>query len=44
MNFEGMKKRFYELMDIDPVKGIPSDKRLVELGMDAEAKRVRQED
>jgi len=43
INFEGMKNKFYELMDMDPVKGIPSFKKLVEYGMGAEAKRVWQE-
>ncbi|RPJ14241.1 MAG: hypothetical protein EHM30_10565, partial [Desulfobacteraceae bacterium] len=43
INFEGMKYKFYELMDIDPVKGIPSKKKLEEYGMSAEAKKVWQE-
>jgi aldehyde:ferredoxin oxidoreductase len=43
MNFEGMKKRFYELMEMDPVKGIPRMKKLEEYGMGAEGKRVWRE-
>jgi aldehyde:ferredoxin oxidoreductase len=40
MNFDGMKKRFYELMEMDSVKGIPGMKRLEEYGMGAEGKRI----
>jgi len=43
INFDGMKNKFYELMDMDPVKGIPSIKKLEEYGMGVEAKRVWQE-
>jgi aldehyde:ferredoxin oxidoreductase len=37
INFEGMKKRFYELMKIDPVKAIPVKEVLEEYGMAEEA-------
>jgi aldehyde:ferredoxin oxidoreductase len=40
MNFEGMKARFYELMGIDPVKGIPTKQKLEEHGMAEEAAKV----
>ncbi|MFH1080193.1 MAG: aldehyde ferredoxin oxidoreductase family protein [Pseudomonadota bacterium] len=40
MNFEGMKARFYELMGIDPVKGIPTKQKLEEYGMAEEAIKV----
>jgi len=43
INFEGMKNKFYGLMDMDPVKGMPSRKKLEEYGMSAEAKRAWQE-
>ncbi|MBU1570437.1 MAG: aldehyde ferredoxin oxidoreductase C-terminal domain-containing protein, partial [Proteobacteria bacterium] len=43
INFEGMKNKFYELMDMDTVKGIPSIKKLEEYGMGVEAKRVWRE-
>ncbi len=43
INFEGMKNKFYELMEMDPVKGIPSLKKLEEYGMGIEAKRVWRE-
>ena len=37
INFEGMKKRFYELMKIDPEKAIPVKEVLEEYGMADEA-------
>ena len=40
MNFEGMKARFYALMGIDPVKGIPTKQILDEHGMSEEAAQV----
>jgi aldehyde:ferredoxin oxidoreductase len=40
MNFEGMKARFYELMGIDPVKGIPTKQKLEEHGMAEEAAKI----
>ncbi|MCX5857780.1 MAG: hypothetical protein NTZ57_07735 [Deltaproteobacteria bacterium] len=40
MNFEGMKARFYTLMGIDPVKGIPTKQILEEHGMANEAGKV----
>jgi aldehyde:ferredoxin oxidoreductase len=40
MNFEGMKARFYELMGIDPVKGIPLQRTLEEHDMAGEAAEV----
>jgi aldehyde:ferredoxin oxidoreductase len=40
MNFEGMKARFYTLMGIDPVKGIPTKQILEEHGMTNEAGKV----
>ena len=40
MNFEGMKARFYELMGIDPSRGIPTKRTLDEHGMADEAARV----
>ena len=40
MNFEGMKARFYSLMGIDPVKGIPTKQKLEEYGMAEEADKV----
>lgn len=33
INFSGMKEKFYELMRLDPVKGIPSQEALAECGM-----------
>jgi len=43
INFDGMINKFYELMDMDPVKGIPGKKKLEEYGMGVEAERVWQE-
>ena len=40
MNFEGMKARFYALMGIDPVRGIPTKQKLEEYGMAEEADKV----
>jgi aldehyde:ferredoxin oxidoreductase len=40
MNFQGMKERFYELMNLDAVKGIPSREALDALGMSREADKV----
>ena len=40
MNFEGMKKRFYELVGFDPVAGIPTKSVLEEYGMVDEAVKV----
>ena len=37
MNFEGTKSRVYELAGFDPVKGIPSEEKLVEYGMAEDA-------
>jgi aldehyde:ferredoxin oxidoreductase len=40
INFSGMKERFYELMDMDPEKGIPREATLREYGMEEEARKV----
>ena len=40
INFTGMKERFYKLMDIDPVKGIPTRKTLEKIGLVDEAGKV----
>jgi aldehyde:ferredoxin oxidoreductase len=40
MNFSGMKERFYELMDMDPEKGIPREATLREYGMEEQAQKV----
>ena len=40
INFEGMKQRFYELMQIDPDKAIPVKSVLEEYGMGDEAGKV----
>ncbi len=40
INFFGMKERFYELMDMDPEKGIPSRAALLQYGMEQEAQKV----
>jgi len=37
INFDGMKKNFYEIMKIDPVKAIPVKEALEEYGMSEEA-------
>jgi aldehyde:ferredoxin oxidoreductase len=37
INFDGMKSRFYELMEFDPVKGIASRDKLESLGLTEEA-------
>ena len=42
INFSGMKERFYELMDMDPEKGIPREDTLREYGMEEEARKVWQ--
>jgi aldehyde:ferredoxin oxidoreductase len=40
LNFEGMKEKFYTLMDMDPKKGIPSRSALEEYGLNEEAAGV----
>jgi len=40
VDLEAMKSRFYELMDIDPVRGIPTPAALAALDMSAEAQAV----
>jgi len=40
IDFDGMKKRFYDLMDLDPVKGVPSRFRLESAGLSEEAERI----
>jgi len=40
VDLEAMKSRFYELMDIDPVRGIPTPAALAALDMAAEAQAV----
>jgi aldehyde:ferredoxin oxidoreductase len=40
INFDGMKGKFYALMDMDPEKGIPSRAALEEYGLGEEAARV----
>jgi len=40
INFEGMKQRFYELMQIDPEKAIPVKEVLEEYQMAEEAQAV----
>lgn len=40
INFTGMKEKFYELMDMDPEKGIPSKAALNECGLSQEAANV----
>lgn len=40
INFEGMKKRFYDLMKLDAQKGIPFKETLLELDMVEESERV----
>ena len=40
IRFDEMKERLYRLMEIDPVKGIPSRDRLESLGLAEEAARV----
>jgi aldehyde:ferredoxin oxidoreductase len=40
INFDGMKEKFYSLMDMDPEKGIPSRAALDEYGLSEEAARV----
>lgn len=40
INFEGMKKRFYELMGFDLVAGIPTREVLIEYGMREEANKL----
>lgn len=40
INFTGMKEKFYELMDMDPEKGIPSNAALNEYGLSQEATNV----
>jgi aldehyde:ferredoxin oxidoreductase len=43
INFSGMKERFYELMDMDPEKGIPREATLREYGMEEQARKVWQD-
>ncbi|HPL18904.1 MAG TPA: aldehyde ferredoxin oxidoreductase family protein [Spirochaetota bacterium] len=40
VHFEEMKKKFYCLMELDPVKGVPSRRRLVAEGLSEEAERI----
>ena len=40
INFTGMKEKFYELMDMDPEKGIPSKTALNAYDLSEEAARV----
>jgi aldehyde:ferredoxin oxidoreductase len=40
INFTGMKEKFYELMDMDPEKGIPSKAALGAYGLSQEAASV----
>jgi aldehyde:ferredoxin oxidoreductase len=40
INFKGMKEKFYKLMDIDPVKGIPSKATLEKYGLKEESAKV----
>jgi aldehyde:ferredoxin oxidoreductase len=40
INFTGMKEKFYELMDMDPEKGIPSNEVLGTYGLSQEAASV----
>ncbi len=40
IDFEGMKGRFYELMQMDPEKGIPSSEALIAAGLAKEAEYV----
>ena len=40
IHFDEMKKRFYELMELDPVKGIPSRSKLEAAGLSEEADRI----
>jgi len=40
INFSAMKEKFYELMNLDPEKGIPSGEALQKCGMGEEASQV----
>jgi len=40
IEFEKMKTRFYELMDLDPVTGLPSEKTLRDYDLEAEYKMI----
>jgi aldehyde:ferredoxin oxidoreductase len=41
VDLEAMKARFYELMDIDPVSGIPTPAAMATLDMSGEANQIR---
>ena len=40
INFEGMKSKFYELMEMDLIKGIPLQSVLETYGMSDESKAI----
>ncbi|HNW27014.1 MAG TPA: aldehyde ferredoxin oxidoreductase family protein [Spirochaetota bacterium] len=40
IHFDDMKKKFYHLMELDPVKGVPSRRRLEAEGLSDEAERI----